>query len=166
MRAVASQTIGTLVSFSRRQWVTAGAGAIVAALVTGLPTDVVPNPFYTRMTPVLWWSYPVWAAAAILSGLVLATYVRGVRSQGTASASVGGGLLSFLAVGCPVCNKAVVALLGVGGALSIFAPMQPYLAGVGLALLFVSLGVRLRRLDRCPAVVGAGPQVGVPSPGP
>ena len=102
-------------------------------------TDIVPNAFYVRMTPILSWNYPVRAATAVLAGLVVATYVR-VRPVGSSvGATAGGGLLSFFAVGCPICNKLVVALIGVSGALSFVAPIQPYLALVGLALLMLSL---------------------------
>jgi hypothetical protein len=69
--------------------------------------------------------------------------------------------MSFFAVGCPICNKLVVALIGVGGALSFFAPVQPYLAAAGLALLVASLGVRLRQLERCFA---PSPELGLPIP--
>jgi len=41
----------------------------------------------------------------------------------------GGGLLSFLAIGCPICNKLVVLALGLGGVLRWFAPIQPLLGG-------------------------------------
>ena len=34
-------------------------------------------------------------------------------------------LLAFLAVGCPLCNKVVVLLLGASGALTYFEPIQP-----------------------------------------
>ena len=145
-----------LTTFTRRQWLAAGSGALATALLTGLPTDVLPNPFYTRMTPVLWWNYPVWALTAVLAGLLLATYVRPVPIDSSAGAALGGGLMSFFAVGCPVCNKLVLALIGVGGALSLFAPIQPYLAAAGLGLLAASLGARLRRLERCSAVPYAG----------
>lgn len=142
--------VGQLSTFTRRQWVAAAAGALATALVTGLPTDIVPNSFYRRMTPILWWNYPVWAVTALLAGLVLATYVRRAPSGPVAGASVGGGVMSFLAVGCPICNKVVIWLIGVSGAFSLFAPLQPVLAVSGLALLSVSLVVRLRQLARCP----------------
>jgi hypothetical protein len=38
-----------------------------------------------------------------------------------------GTLLSFFSVGCPVCNKVVVLLLGVGGAMTLFNPLRPFL---------------------------------------
>lgn len=150
-----------LAAFTRRQWLAAGAGALATGLLTGLPTDVVPNPFYQRMTSVLWWQYPVWASTAVLAGLVLATYVRRVPGGSAAGVGVGGGVMSFLAVGCPICNKLVVALIGVGGALSFFAPLQPFLAAAGLMLLAGSLGLRLHRLGRCSAVSPAEPRVPV-----
>lgn len=150
-------------AFSLRQWIVAGAGALATGLLVGLPTDIVPNPFYRRMTPVLWWDYPVWAVTALLAGLVLATYVRRVPVDSSAGATFGGGLLSFFAVGCPICNKLVVALIGVGGALTFFAPLQPYLAAAGLALLAASLASRLRQLARCPVVaVSQGPTLAIP----
>ena len=119
------ETSRQLRGFTRRQWLVAAAVAAGTALLTGLPTDIVPNSFYVRMTPILWWNYPVWAATAVLAGLVVATYVR-VRPVGSSvGATAGGGLLSFFAVGCPICNKLVVALIGVSGALSFIAPIQP-----------------------------------------
>ena len=136
-------------SFTRRQWLVAAAATAVTAVLTGLPTDIVPNSFYRRMTPILWWNYPVWVATAVLAGLVFATYVEARPEGSSVGATASGGLLAFFAVGCPICNKLVVALIGVSGALSFFAPIQPYLALVGLALLTLSLILRLRALERC-----------------
>ena len=46
-----------------------------------------------------------------------------------------GGALTYLAVGCPTCNHLVVLALGTTGALAWFAPIQPFLALIGLAIL-------------------------------
>ena len=35
--------------------------------------------------------------------------------------------LSFFSVGCPICNKLVVFLLGIGGAMTFFNPLRPFL---------------------------------------
>ncbi|CAN5252738.1 hypothetical protein BH09ACT13_BH09ACT13_03580 [soil metagenome] len=149
MRELAEEASRQLRASSLRQWLVAGVVAAGTALATGLPTDIVPNPLYRRMTPVLWWNYPVWAATAVLAGLVVATYVRRVPAGRSAGGVLGGGLLSFLAVGCPICNKLVVALIGVSGALTFFAPVQPYLAVGGLVLLALTLALRLRAVARC-----------------
>jgi len=67
-------------------------------------------------------------------------------STGQAAA---GGVLSFFAVGCPVCNKLVVLAVGVSGALSYWAPVQPFLAAASVALLGLAAHRRLRGLKSC-----------------
>jgi hypothetical protein len=135
-----------------RRWLVAALVAAAVALATGIPTDVVPNPLYRRMTPVVWWNYPIWAASAVLVGLIAATYVRAPRgvTRRTGGGTFGGGLLSFLAVGCPICNKLVVAALGVSGALAYFGPVQPFVGVAALVLLAMTLAVRLRSALACP----------------
>ena len=140
----------TISQWSLQRWLVALAvGAVVAAAV-GIPTGIVPTSFYTRMTPVLWWNYPIWLLTAVLSGLVAATYVRSRIPSTTRSAGLWATLASAFAVGCPVCNKLIVALLGVSGALSIWAPLQPVLAGASLSLLAWSLRRRLAGERSCP----------------
>jgi hypothetical protein len=139
--------------WNARQWLAAAAGAVGAALAIGLPTEIVPNPWFHRMMPVEWWNLPVLLATAVLSGLLLATYVRDGRTAAgrDAAGTRGGvgGLLAFFAVGCPVCNKLVVVALGTSGAMSWFAPAQPFLALGALALLAVALRGRLRGQRAC-----------------
>ena len=127
--------------------------AAIAAAAVGVPSALLANPFFMRMTPVPWWSYGVWALTAVLSGVLAATFVnRGATAlpmPGRAGilANVG----SVLAVGCPVCNKLVVAAFGVSGALTIWAPIQPLIAVASLALLGWALWRRLATLRSCPA---------------
>ena len=59
-----------------------------------------------------------------------------------------GGLLTFFAVGCPVCNRFVVSLIGTSGALNWFRPIQPVLGAAALGLLWVALRRRLGDLSR------------------
>jgi hypothetical protein len=140
-----------------KRWVVAMGGAGAVALAIGLPTEIIPNPWFHRMIPVEWWNAPVLAATAMLSGLLLATYVRDDRTQveREPSSTRGGlgGVLAFFAVGCPVCNKLVVVALGTSGAMSWFAPAQPFLAAGALVLLATALRGRLRgeRACRIPA---------------
>ena len=61
-----------------------------------------------------------------------------------------GGFIAYLAVGCPVCNKLVLLALGTTGAMQWFAPVQPFLAVVGVVLLAWALRVRLRGEVACP----------------
>jgi len=151
-----------VISYSTRQWLGAAVGAVVVGLMVGLPTDVIPNPVFGRPIDVTWWSYPVLAVTAILGGLLIGSYVRtdaptGQRNSEDESldpkaerqAKTGGaaGLLSFFAVGCPVCNKIVLLAVGTTGAQQWFEPMQPVLALLSLGLLAYALWSRLSSLD-------------------
>ena len=65
------------------------------------------------------------------------------RAEGTTLGTVAG-LGTFLAIGCPVCNKIALVLLGTSGALTIFAPLQPVIGAVSLGLLAGTLAWRFR----------------------
>ena len=143
----------TVVAWPLRRWVAAAVGATLAALIMGVPTGVVPTSFYTRMTPVTWWDYPIWAFSAVLIGLIVATYVQigapRVAAPDRSGRTIGATLLTAFAVGCPVCNKLVVGLIGVSGALNYWAPLQPILGLLSVGLLVTGLGVRLRGAVAC-----------------
>jgi hypothetical protein len=144
-----------LASWPIYRWVAAVTGAVIVALVVGIPTGIVPSSLYHRMTPVTWWDYPVWASTALIGGLTIASYVRLRSREGVVPVSSGGRstvatLASMFAVGCPICNKLVVGLIGVSGALSYWAPLQPILGVLSIALLLAGLMVRLRGAASCP----------------
>ena len=96
---------------ARRHRIAAGVGAAVAvAVAAGVPTDVLPNPWFMRMTPAPWWTVPVWALTSVLAGVyVNAALARPPacrrRSRGVAGA---GATAAWLAVGCPVCNLSLI----------------------------------------------------------
>lgn len=152
-------------TWSPQRWLVAVSAGVVAALAMGVPTGIVKTSFYTRMTAVTWWDYPVWAASSVLIGLTAATYVRAgrrgdeqTRVPDRSVRTVGAAVLSTFAVGCPICNKLVVALIGVSGALSYWAPLQPLLGLLSIGLLGAGLLVRLRGVAACPAPVA--PELG------
>jgi hypothetical protein len=153
-RAVLRLGLAGLRSWPARRWLAAVLVGTAAALLMGVPTGIVETSFYHRMTPVTWWDYPVWAASAVLVGLTAATYVR-VRGRDEEQApdrtrrTVGATMLSTFAVGCPICNKLVVGLIGVSGALSYWAPLQPVLGVLSIGLLTTGLVVRLRGAIVC-----------------
>ena len=133
-----------------QRWMATAVGVLLTGLVVGVPTAVIPNPVFTRMTAVTWWSWPVWAVTAVLSGLVLATYVRTPDNGSRGGrAGAGGGILSVLAVGCPICNKLIVGVLGVAGAMQWWAPLQPLLGAASVGLLVVAFCSRLRGERMC-----------------
>ncbi len=142
--------VRSLAAWPARRWLVAAAAAALLAVAAGAPTAVIPNPLFGRITPVQWWSYPILAATALLGGLVTATYVRSPAQPVGLSRTAGGGLLSALAIGCPVCNKLVVLLLGVSGAMNLWAPLQPVLGLLSVVLLGWALRTRLVTERACP----------------
>lgn len=161
VRTASPRRLGSAVAavgaWPARRWLVAAAVAVLAALVMGVPTGVVQTDLYTRMTPVRWWDYPIWVTSALLLGLTAATYVRGTGGGAAgpdrSGRAVGATLLSTFAIGCPICNKLVVGAIGVSGALSYWAPVQPLLGMLGIALLLAGFAVRLRGQVSCPAPV-------------
>jgi hypothetical protein len=146
------------------QVVVAAAAAVAVALAVGVPSAVVPNPFFHRMTPVPWWSYVAWILTAVISGMLAATYAR--RPSYPSSAPARAGLVanvgSLLAVGCPVCNKLVIAAIGVSGALNAWAPIQPLIAATSVALLGWALWRRMTAVRACPVAADySSPSVSV-----
>ena len=154
-------------AWSPRRWRAAALASLGAFLLLGLPTDLVPNPVFGRQIPAPSWTLPVLVLTAILSGLLLATYVRDDEPMGATEDPDGsgaqdgdqrratlGGALSFLAIGCPTCNKLVLLALGSSGAITWFELVQPVLAGTGVALLMSALGRRLAGEVSCRVTVG------------
>lgn len=138
-----------------RFWLVSLGAAAATAVAIGIPTVLIPSPFFARMTPTRPLDYVFWITTAALMGPLVATFFRGATGAVVACpAGPGrltvGGVLSTLAVGCPVCNKVVVLLLGTGGALSYFAPIQPLLGAASVALLAFTLLMRLRSLHTVP----------------
>lgn len=151
-------------TWSPRRWVAAAGATLISALVLGLPTEMIPNPIFGRQIEAPGWTYAAFALSAVLAGLLLATYVRNEplpatdRDPDDEEPELGadekrftlGGLLAFLAIGCPTCNKLVVLALGSSGALRWFEPVQPVLALAGIALLGYALRRRLQGEIACP----------------
>lgn len=149
------------------------------AVLIGLSSVLIPNPIFGRDIPPVWWNYPVWILTSVFSGMLIATYVAPDSSdagedapapgtdpdpdpgpdpgaQRSGRMGLAGGVLTWFAVGCPVCNKIALLALGYSGALTWFAPVQPYLALVGLVLTGVALNWRLRGQVSCPVPTPTG----------
>jgi hypothetical protein len=113
--------------------------------VVGVITAIIANPWFERMTPAGAWNVVFWIVPGLLfgalTGLSLVPIAPRVCSVG--ERTIAGGALSFLAAGCPLCNKVVVLVLGTSGALTWFEPLQPLLGLGSVALLTYALASRL-----------------------
>ncbi len=141
-----------LALFRLRSWVIGALGAAATLVLIGIPTVIIDNPFFVRMTPVRPQDYIIWITTGLLAGLLIGSFTLGMGSRSGGKA-VSGGFLSFLAVGCPICNKLVLLLLGTSGALTYFAPLQLYLGIASLALLGWALHLRVQAISRGCAVI-------------
>lgn len=122
-------------------------GALAAALLIGIPTVLIPNPFFSRMLPVSAQDYAFLAVTVLLTGVLAASYALPVACPLQEGKLATGGFLSFIAVGCPVCNKIVVLAVGASGALSYFAPIQPLIAVASTLLLGYAIWLRARSIQ-------------------
>ena len=153
-----------LALLDRRLLLHAAFWTVVSGLAFGLVTAIIPNPVFGRQIPPEGFAIGVWLVSAPLMGIVMATYTAPVAgspirlgplvtlSPTEAAAAEGrsttlgslAGFGAFLAIGCPVCNKIALVLLGTSGAMSVYAPIQPLIGAVSLALLVVTAAWRLR----------------------
>lgn len=132
-----------------------GIGAEFAAfLLIGVPTALIRTPWFGRAIPPRPLDYVFLALTVPLLAALAATYAlphpAGARCPTRERQVTAGGVLSFFAIGCPVCNKLAVLALGWGGALTYFAPVQPLLGFVALGLLGYALWGRVRPLAPIP----------------
>jgi hypothetical protein len=107
---------------------------------------------------------PIPLAPAVSGSAAAATHAASPTASTSAAARDGSllgtlaGFGAFLAIGCPLCNKIVLVVLGASGAMSIWAPIQPIVGAVSVALLAATVAWRLRRRaagDACPVPVRA-----------
>lgn len=159
---------GALSTIDRRFMAWATVWAALALVAFGVLNAIIPTPFFQRPIEPEPFAIATWLLSAPLIGLIGATYTApvrafagfgkpavplsslGTRRNGTTLGSLAG-FGTFLAIGCPVCNKVALVLLGTSGALSVYAPLQPIIGAVSLGLLAVTVGWRFRLRVRAEA---------------
>jgi hypothetical protein len=118
----------------------AGVGMVMFA---GLGTTAAlwENPLFMRMTPTGGFEVLLLVLLSALTGLYvgLPQTACGKRTAGA------GGIIGFLGIACPVCNKILVLLFGSALLLEYYEPARLYLALGGVALLAVAIWLKLTR---------------------
>ena len=140
-----------------RRWMIGALTAVLVFVLVAVVTVLIPNSLFTREIPPTWWSYGALGISSALTGLLVATYVASPIADSGATNKSGffGSILTFFAVGCPVCNKLVLLALGTSGAMKFFEPVQPVLALLSIALLTWALVRRITQENACKVSVPA-----------
>lgn len=174
---IRGQVAAAIATIDRRFVGVSVAWAALSLIAFGILNAIIPTPFFERPIAPEPFAIAVWLVSAPLMGVIAATYTAPARTvTATAAAAVPlseletprsgttlgtvAGFGTFLAIGCPVCNKIALVLLGTSGALSIYAPIQPFIGAVSLGLLAATVAWRLRiraRAEAC-AVAPASPR--------
>lgn len=117
----------------------------IAFLILSMPTAVVKNQFFTRMTPVYWFDYLFLVINSVLIGLYYGLVFNN-PSQKTCQVERKSYLaqgLSFLGIACPICNKILVLFFGVTFLLTFLEPIRPYISLFSTVMLIWLIGRRL-----------------------
>jgi hypothetical protein len=136
-------------------WTRLATGFLVSvAMFVGLGTvsALWSNPLFVRMTAAGWWEILALLLTALLAGLFVV-----LRREGCSVATAqGGGILGFLGVACPTCNKLLMLIFGGQALLTYYDPIRPLVASLGVAVLGMAVlreaarHVQLPQPDRLP----------------
>ncbi len=127
------------------------ASALGSFIALGSVAALWENPLFVRMTPVSGFEI---AALAVLS-LLLGVYVAIRRPFCSVKTASVGGVLGFLGVACPVCNKVLLLLFGGDLLLTYYEPLRIYVAVAGVLIAAVAVARELALIKNQPAELTA-----------
>lgn len=124
-----------------------GLGIAVAAgvfLLLGTVTAVWPNPVFLRTTPTQ--GFEIWLLA--VQALLLGVYAAIRRPRCPVRGAGLGGLLGFLGIACPTCNKILLFAFGADLLLAHLEPYRLHLAATGAAVTLAAVAWEWRLRGR------------------
>ncbi len=111
------------------------------------------NPLFVRMTPAGDFEVVLLGLLSVLLG----TYVAIRRPFCSAKTASVGGVLGFIGVACPVCNKVLLLLFGGDLLLTYFEPVRVYVAAAGVLAVAAALAREWMLAKRQEAEMAARP---------
>jgi len=115
--------------------------AVFAAL--GTVSALWQNPLFVRMTPAGDFEVFFLALLALLSGAYVA--IRRPRCSNKKAGT--GGVIGFIGIACPVCNKILLMVFGSELLLTYFEPVRIYVAALGVIITAWAVLHEWRRRD-------------------
>ena len=147
---LSAQTLNQPRWWSPCQWAVAVGVFAVTFLLLGEVGQTLPPNSADRTYPVEWWNWVTLPVSAILMGMIAATFVMQGGSRALAGASTGGaGTVAAIVMACPVCSPLAIPLLGTSGLLAFLVPERGLIALVSVAMLALTLLLRLRASTTC-----------------
>ncbi len=130
-------------------------GAAVAAasfLLLGSVAALWENPVFIRMTPAGNLEIVLLGAMSLLLGVYVAIRrpACSIRTAGT------GGVLGFVGVACPVCNKLLLIIFGGDLLLTYFEPVRNYVAAAGVLAVAAAVWIEWTRRGEAVSAAGRG----------
>ncbi len=104
------------------------AAALGSFVALGTVAALWENPLFIRMTP----AGDIEVVLLGLLSVLLGTYVTIRRPFCSVKTASVGGVLGFIGVACPVCNKVLLLLFGGDLLLTYFEPVRVYVAAAGV----------------------------------
>jgi hypothetical protein len=127
-------------NFSNNRTLMGIAVAIGSFTVLGSVAALWKNPLFVRMTPAGEFEIMMLVLMSVLFGIFVAipSSVCGRKLVG------GGGVIGFLGIACPICNKILVLLFGSQLLLTYMEPARLYIAGAGVLMTLLAVVWKLR----------------------
>lgn len=114
-------------------------------LLSGIVTAIIPNPWFRRMIQIKLLDLFFLVVSSLLIGAYKAVHLY--KKKKTTSYNVtatAGGMGSFFAFACPICNQLLVVLFGATALLTYFEPYGPVLGFASNGLLAGALYWRVK----------------------
>jgi hypothetical protein len=131
----------TFTAFTYRNLLRSAAIAVGAFTLLGTVSALWENPLFMRMTPTSGFELTLLAIQSVAFGL----YLGIPRPSCAARTATAGGVLGFLGIACPVCNKLLLMGFGSSLLLTYFEPIRIYVAAAGALLILLALWLKLRK---------------------
>lgn len=120
-------------------------------LLFGIPTALIPTPWFTRMIPARSLDYVFLLLNSGLIGAYIGVhaYEKHERSKRGDVLATTGSLTNILAVGCPICNKLLVALIGASAIMTYIEPARIWIGLLSTGLVGVALFLKIKNIKSC-----------------
>jgi hypothetical protein len=109
--------------------------ALLSFLLLGTVSALWENPLFMRMTP----AGDLEIAVLLVMSCLLGLYVAIRRPYCSIKAAGSGGVLGFIGIACPVCNKVLLLLFGGELLMTYFEPVRIYIAIAGTLVVAAAL---------------------------